>query len=103
MKYRFAALLIVINLSIHSMNKSKARSPRPPTSARMGEEQIQMVEQSPMPHQNRLPTCSDILECLSCCCHATYVLACLSLQHTFNKDDHAIKRERLSRPYDKCH
>jgi len=94
MKYYVIILLIAMNLPCQSMNEMPPEDDQRTTSYK---------SVTAIPHQNRLPTCSDILECLSCCCHATYVLACLSMQDVFDKyndADHAQKRER---PNDKHH
>lgn len=82
MKYSYALLLLITNLILQS-------TPEYPKSTSMEEEKKQPKKHVfvYLPHQNRvLPTCSEITECLYCCCASLYVLGCIAVQIEPNMD-----------------
>lgn len=105
MKYWFQALLITINLNIQPMDKQDSISPSLPTSAHMDEENIPKIHTYNLPHHHRtgFPVCADLLECLECCCHATYVLASICFNSARNKRNHPYPPNNRDHLYDDDH
>jgi hypothetical protein len=96
MKHCFTAILILTHLSVYPMHKATEKSHAPPVSAAMSDANCDTTTQSEALHQNRLPSCSDILTCLSCCCETIYVLAYLSMKGAGGSPQLAQQREWLN-------
>lgn len=73
MKYLFAILFLNINLIMQG-------APKYSYTARMGEKNDAIIHHPIELHKNQMiPSCSDIIGCLKCCCHAILVIGALAL------------------------
>lgn len=83
MKYRFLALLIGMNLTIHATPpeqiKSATMHSKPPPNTPRSDETL---------NDFPIPTCGQIIECLGCCCEAMIVIGLLSFKYVACKNKH---------------
>ena len=95
MKSRMVALLMTIAFPINT-------TPPNSTVPSMDDENNTPIIQELPVHQNGigLPSCSDIIECIGCCCQAVFVIGYLSLRHKICKNtilEDAYRNNELER------
>lgn len=79
MRYYFIAFIMAMNTIIQNAPPQDARSRLNTQSpalqaARMEGDIHSSAHNRNIIHTNKSITCADLLECISCCCHATFIL-----------------------------